>query len=81
MTSLKQALCSAPILTYPPFDREFVLEVDASLKGIAACLSQLDEVGRLQPVAFASRGMRGAERNYIDSPSFKLVACSQMGLV
>ena len=32
--SLKQALCSTPVLTYPRFDREFVLEVDASLKGL-----------------------------------------------
>ncbi len=72
LASLKQALCSAPILTYPRFDREFVLEVDASLKGLGACLSQLDENGKLRPVAFASRGLRGAERNYLDYSSFKL---------
>ena len=72
MTSLKQALYSAPILTYPRFDREFVLKVDASLKGLGACLSQLDEDGKLRPVAFASRGLRGAERNYLDYSSFKL---------
>ena len=53
LASLKQALCSAPILTYPRFDREFVLEVDASIKGLGACLSQLDENGKLRPVAFA----------------------------
>ena len=34
LTSLKQALCTAPILTYPRFNRDFVLEVDASLKGL-----------------------------------------------
>ena len=66
LASLKQALCSAPIYTYPRFDREFVLEVDASLKGLGACLSQLDENGKLRPVAFASRGLREAERNYLD---------------
>ena len=72
LTSLKQALCSAPILTYPRFDRDFVLEVDASLKGLGACLSQIDDDGKLRTVAFASRGLRGAERNYPDFSSFKL---------
>ena len=72
LTSLKQALCSAPILTYPRFDRDFVLEVDASLKGLGPCLSQIDVDGKLRPVAFASRGLRGAERNYPDFSSFKL---------
>ena len=69
---LKQALCSAPILTYPRFGHDFVLEVDASLKGLGACLSQVDENGKLRPVAFASRGLRGAECNYPDFSSFKL---------
>jgi len=71
-TSLKQALCSTPVLLYPRFDREFVLEVDASLKGLGACLSQVDEDGKLRPVAYASRGLRGPERNYPDFSSFKL---------
>ncbi len=71
-TSLKHALCSVPVLTYPRFDHDFVLEVDASLKGLGACLSQIDDDGKLRPVAFASRGLRGAERNYPDFSSFKL---------
>ena len=57
---------------YPRFDREFVLEVDASLKGLGACLSQVDDKGKLRPVAYASRGLRGPERNYPDFSSFKL---------
>ena len=48
--SLKQALCSTPVLTYPRFDREFVLGVDASLKGLGACLSQADDDGMLTSV-------------------------------
>ena len=72
LASLKQALCSAPILTYPRFGHDFVLEVDASLKGLGAYLSQVDEDGKLRPVAFASRGLRGAECNYPDFSSFKL---------
>ena len=57
LTSLKQALCSAPIRPYPRFDRDFVLEVDASLKGLRVCLSQIDDDGKLLPEAFASRGL------------------------
>ena len=71
-TSLKHALCSVPVLTYPRFDPDFVMEIDASLKGLGACLSQIDDFGKLRPVAFASRGLRGAERNYPDFSSFKL---------
>ena len=70
--SLKQALCGTPILRYPRFDRPFVVEVDASLKDLGACLSQEDDEGNLRPIAFASRGLRGAERNYTDYSSFKL---------
>ena len=70
--ALKQALCEAPVLGFPCFDRDFVLEVDASLKGLGACLCQYDDSGKLHPVAYASRGLRGAERGYSDLSSFKL---------
>ena len=70
--SLKTALCAAPVLLYPRFDREFILEVDASLKGLGACLSQVDDASGRRSVAYASRGPRGAERNYTDLSSFKL---------
>lgn len=70
--ALKQALCEAPVLGFPDFNHDFVLKVDASLKGLGACLSQCDSSGNLHPVAFASRGLRGAERGYSDLSSFKL---------
>ena len=44
-------LVQAPVLKYPDFRRPFVLEVDASLKGLGACLGQKDEEGRLHPIA------------------------------
>ncbi|GBN12768.1 Retrovirus-related Pol polyprotein from transposon 297, partial [Araneus ventricosus] len=38
--SLKQALTSSPILTYPRTDKDFILDTDASNEGIGAVLSQ-----------------------------------------
>ena len=70
--ALKQALSEAPVLSYPCYGKDFVLEVDASFKGLGACLSQADDKGHLHPIAYASRGLRGSEKNYPDYSSFKL---------
>ena len=61
---LKQKLVQAPILSYPIFEQDFVLEMDASVKGIGAVLSQQLDDGRLHPVAYASRSLSIAERKY-----------------
>ena len=61
--TLKTKLSEAPILAYPNFKKEFVLETDASLKGLGAVLSQEQEDKRLHPVAYASRVLSAAERN------------------
>ncbi|PIK57852.1 putative transposon Ty3-I Gag-Pol polyprotein [Apostichopus japonicus] len=71
-TTLKELLTSPPILAYPRFGEDFVVEVDASLRGLGACLSQVGTDGQLHPVAYASRGLRGAEKNYSDFSSFKI---------
>ena len=70
--TLKQALISAPVLAYPQFGTDFHLEIDASLQGLGACLSQADQNGHLHPVAYASRSLRGAEKNCSNYSSFKL---------
>ena len=62
---LKGALCEAPVLAYPNFTAPFVLEIDASLKGLGACLSQVGGDGCRHLVAYASRGLRGAEINLL----------------
>ena len=63
---LKEALTQAPVLAYPRFDSKhpFVLETDASAKGLGAVLAQEQEDGKVHPIAFASRSLTAAEQNY-----------------
>ena len=51
---LKEALVTALVLGYLVFNREFVLETNASLQGLGAMLSQQDETGKLCMIAYAS---------------------------
>ena len=60
--SLKRSLCRAPILAFPCFSADaapFYLQTDASAVGIGAILEQDGHV-----VAYASRSLTQAERNY-----------------
>ena len=62
---LKQRFTTAPILTLPDPQRQFVVEVDASKDRVGAVLSQRSEKdGRMHPCAFLSRRLSEAERNY-----------------
>ena len=60
---LKQLLISAPILSYPDFSKEFILDTDASNDGVGAVLSQRHN-GMEHVVAYASKSLTKAERNY-----------------
>ena len=64
MDQLKHMLVLSPVLAYPSFDKPFVLETDASVKGIGAVLSQQQEDRKQHPIAFASRSLTPAEQNY-----------------
>ena len=61
--TLKLTLATAPVLKLPDFDRQFVVTTDASDAAVGAILEQ--DFGKgLQPVAFASRKLNGAEIRY-----------------
>ena len=60
---LKQRFTTAPILTHLYLEQETVIETDASDFALGAILSQFQDK-RPHPVAFHSRKLNSAERNY-----------------
>jgi hypothetical protein len=63
-TSLQQQLTSAPVLILPDYDKPFTLITDASDYATGAILEQEDALGRSHPVAYYSKSLQPAERNY-----------------
>ncbi|GJU65305.1 putative reverse transcriptase domain-containing protein [Tanacetum coccineum] len=57
--TLKQKLCSAPILALPEGSENFIVYCDASHKGLGAVLMQKEKV-----IAYASRQLKIYEKNY-----------------
>ena len=60
---LREALLSAPCLHAPDFKLPFLLQTDASGEGIGAVLTQMVN-GEEHPIAFVSRQLSKAEKNY-----------------
>ena len=61
--ALKEALSTAPVLGYPDFSREFILETDASLNGLGTILSQQGKDGKIHVTAYASHSLCPSERS------------------
>ena len=62
-TQLKVAMTTAPTLLFPDFEKSFTLTTDASLVAVGGILQQ-DQGNGLQPIAYASRKLSGAESRY-----------------
>jgi RNase H-like domain found in reverse transcriptase/Reverse transcriptase (RNA-dependent DNA polymerase) len=78
--TLKDKMCSAPILLQPDFNKKFYLQTDTSAYGVGAVLSQEGGTGpanpakpKLHPVAYYSVTFTPMERNY-DIYECKLLA-------
>ena len=61
---IRHRLVTAPILAFPDYKREFILDTDASDTGIGAVLSQVQEDGSERLIAYASRVLTKPERRY-----------------
>ena len=75
--ALKKAFTKAPILKPFNWDREIILETDASDYVSAGVLSQYDDDGILHPVAFFSKKHSVTECNYeiYDKELLAIVRC------
>ncbi|GJW04512.1 putative reverse transcriptase domain-containing protein [Tanacetum coccineum] len=56
---IKQKLCSAPILALPEGSEDFIVDCDASIKGLGAVLMQREKV-----ITYASQQLKIHEKNY-----------------
>ncbi|XP_072169909.1 uncharacterized protein [Diadema setosum] len=61
---LKHALVKSPVLRNPDFEKEFIVQVDASDRGIGAVLSQKDEKVEEHPIAYISKKLLPREQRY-----------------
>lgn len=71
--TLKQALSKKPVLMAPDFSKGFIIQCDASERGMGAILCQKDSGGNERPVLYLSRKLSCREEAY--STSEKECAC------
>ena len=64
LEKLKAKLKENVVLKFPDFSKKFIINTDASLRGIGGQLSQLDKNGHPRPLAFVSRSLSVTESRY-----------------
>ena len=62
--TLKIALCSDTVLASPDFSKPFLLQTDASDRGVGGVLSQCDDKGLDKAIAYFSRKLLPREQRY-----------------
>ena len=62
--TLRDAMTTTPILSYPQMDQPFILTTDASTHAIGYVLSQIGSDGKEHPLAFGGRALRPPEKNW-----------------
>ena len=62
--ALKQACMKSPVLAFANYTKDFLLETDASKEGLGAVLSQKQEDGQFNLVAYGSQALTTHEKNY-----------------
>jgi hypothetical protein len=70
---LHNRVTSEPVLAHPELNKQFELEVDASGFAIGAVLLQKKEDGKKHPIAYFSKTLNEAQRNY-DVADLELLA-------
>ncbi|GFV28747.1 retrovirus-related Pol polyprotein from transposon 297 [Trichonephila clavipes] len=61
---LKRKLIDRPVLYAPNFEREFIVQTDASNAGMGAVLTQLTEQGEEHPILYLSKKFSEVEKRY-----------------
>ena len=61
---LKEAVTTTPVLGFADFTKPFILQTDASLRGLGAVLYQNDNDGKKRVIAYASRSLSRSEARY-----------------
>ena len=63
-STLRFKLTTTPVLAYPDFSQQFILDTDASNAAIGAVLSQIGKDGQEHVIAYGSRLLTKSERQY-----------------
>jgi len=62
--TLKNAIITAPVLAHFEDEYPVFVTTDASLEGLSGILEQSDNNGKRHPIGYASRKLKGGEKNF-----------------